>query len=333
MAEIISQLAVNHLPFKAESIHRWKKSSDLPQFLVTLFDQPCVITGPDGVEHHSNYSDYGFYLFDGGIKKMKALAEELSESSLQVYHQNPEKIQKKKHDFLKDDQFGLAAKSVNAWDGITSAMLSESAFVSIYHTLEAGSDLDCSVTLLKSFHYKQAGYCLRAFIENVTLPLYFSQNPDKYELWKQEGFNTPSFRRKKDGLLNQLASQGILTADLAERVGIVYGKLNAFVHNSVSSMIHSGHDAGEWRGLCFKLDEVHKWCGLVSECVEVGILLAKIQTEMWLKTLASKVDVCSICHSENNYDKKQVDSAGKDSMFEFTCKKCGNKWHRRSKQK
>ena len=327
MAEIISQLTMNHLPFKAEAVSRWDENSDLQKFLVALYDQPCVMTGPDGVEHHSNYSDYGSYLFDGGIEKMNAFANELSESSEDVYHQNPDKIHKKKHEFLKDDHFGLAAKSIVAWEAIDSAMLSEDAFVSIYHTLEAGSDLDCSVLLLKSFNYKQAGYCLRAFIENVTLPLYFSQNPDKYELWKNDGFNTPSFRRKSDGLLNQLVSQGVLASDLAERVGLVYGKLNAFVHSSVSSMIHAGHDAGEWRGLCFKLDEVHKWCGLVTECVEVGIRLAKIQTEIWLQTLHSKPDICTICHAENNFESKQIDSVGNEPLFELICKKCGHKWH------
>jgi hypothetical protein len=327
MAEIISQQTVDGLPFKAEAITRWNEDSDLPKFLVALYNQPCVITGPDGVEHDSNYSDYGIYLFDGGLEKMTALAQELTESSVNVHHQNPEKIKKKKHDFMKDDQFGLAAKSIVAWEGIDSALLSESAFVSIYHTLEAGSDLDCSVTLLKSFHYKQAGYCLRAFIENATLPLYFSQNPDKYELWKKDGFNVPPFRRKKDGLLNQLASQKVLTSDLADKVGLIYGKLNAFVHSSVSGMIHSGHDSGEWRGLCFKLDEVHRWCGLVTECVEVGIHLAKIQTEIWLKTLNSKPDICAICHSENNFKSKQVKSAGKEPLFEFVCKKCGHKWY------
>lgn len=333
MAEIISQPTLNHLPFKAEAISRWKRDSDLAKFLVTLFDQPCVITAPDGSEHHSNYSDYGYDLFDGGKDKVNTLAKELSESSVNDYHQNPKKIQSKKHNFLTDAKFGLAAKSIVAWDGIDSATLSEDAFVSIYHTLEAGSDLDCSVTLLKSFHYKQAGYCLRAFIENATLPLYFSQNPEKFELWKKEGFNTPSFRRKNDGLLDQLVSQGVLPADLAGRVGAVYGKLNAFVHSSISSMIHSGHDTGEWRGLCFKLDKVHNWCDLVTECVEVGIQLAKIQTDIWLKTLISNPDICTICHSENNFEKKQVRSAGKDLMFEFICKKCGHKWHRSQSSK
>ena len=100
MAEIISQLTVNHLPFKAEAINCWKKKSDLPKFLVALFDQPCVITGPDGVEHHSDYSDYGFYLFDGGIEKAKTLAKELSESSVNVYHRKPQVNSQEKAQFF-----------------------------------------------------------------------------------------------------------------------------------------------------------------------------------------------------------------------------------------
>jgi len=328
MFEIIPQSALAHLPLKVEAINHWNEKTDLGKFLVTLFDQPCVITAPDGTRHESNYSDYGWSLFEDGCTNMKALAEELSKVSMDVYHQNPKNIHRRKHNFLRDAQFGRAAKSIVAWDGIDNAMLSESAFVSIYHTLEAGTDLDCSVKLLKSHYYKQAGYCLRAFIENATLPLYFSHNPDKYALWKKQGFNIPSFRRKNDGLLDQMVAQDIISTDLAKSAGTIYGKLNAFVHSSVSSMIHSGHDTGEWRGLCFKLDEVHNWCDLVAECVEVGIQLAKIQSDIWLKTLNSNPDICTICHSENNFEKKQVRSADKDPLFEFICKQCGHKWHR-----
>src|SRR6202022_4303629 len=115
-------------------------------------------------------------------------------ASTDLHHQDPKKIQKTPHNFLKDKQFGEAAKAVIAWNAVESAILSESAFVSIYHILEAGCDLDCSVYLAKTHYYKQAGYCLRAFVENVTLPLYFSQNPKHFAAWKKDEFRIPRLR-------------------------------------------------------------------------------------------------------------------------------------------
>lgn len=328
MAKIISQFTLTHLPFKAEPIASWTETSDLGKFLTALFDQPYEMTAPDGTTHESTYAGYGSYLLNYEGNRIKAHAEELSQISENVYHQNPDKIKPRRIDFLNDARFGQAAKSLVAWKGVTGAMLSDGIFVSIYHSLEAETDIDCSIALVKAHYYKQAGYCLRAFLENATLPLYFSQNPDKYAAWKKEQFHVPSFRKKGDGVLDRLVSQKIIGENLGARVGDVYGKLNAYVHSSVASMIHSGHEQGEWRGLCFKIDELYNWCDLLSECVEVGIQLAKIQTDVWLKILNSNPDICTICHTTNNFQKKEIPWKGHGALFEFICNQCGHKWHR-----
>ncbi len=326
MADIISERTVDFLPFKSESITAWKSTGDLGQFLFELFNQPCVITAPDGSRHESNYSSYGEHLFEEGVASVTQLAQELSTASTDVYHQNPKKIRKRKHNFAKDASFGQTAKAIIAWRAVDSAILSESAFVSIYHILEAGSDLDCSVSLAKTHYYKQAGYCLRAFVENVTLPLYFSQNPEHLALWKKEQFRVPRFRGK-DGLLDRLSKQHLLSPELADEVAGIYAKLNAYVHSSIEKMIHKGHDTGEWRGLCFKLDEFQSWASLLAEAVQVGIRIMKIQTDVWLRTLRADPDMCTICHSHNNYTVRRK-SFGVMPLLEFTCKQCGHKWNR-----
>lgn len=324
--DIISERTLEFLPFKSEPISEWIATTDLAEFLFELFNQPSVIIAPDGSEHKSNYSSHGEHLFEEGARSMTKLADQLANASLDVYHQDARKIPKQKHDFLNDACFGQAAKALIAWKGVDSAILSESAFVSIHHILEAGSDLDCSVELAKTHYYKQASYCLRAFTENVTLPLYFSHNPHHLALWKSDQFRVPRFRGK-DGLLDQLSTQHLLSADLADQIGDIYGQLNASVHSSIEQMIHKGHDTGEWRGLSFKLDEFRAWSSLVSESVEAGIRMMKIQTDVWLKTLREDPDMCSICHSHSNYSVKPKSFAG-HSLLEFTCKKCGHKWTR-----
>jgi hypothetical protein len=225
MAEIISTKCVSHLPFTEEPISKWSSEGDLATFLTDLFEQPCVIIAPDGSRHESNYSDYGVYLYDGGVTEMRQLAGELSEVSTEVYHQDPTKREAISRDFLNDLKFGRAAKALIAWKAIDSAILSESAFVSIYHTLEAGSDLDCSVLLLKQHYYKQAGYCLRAFIENITLPLWFALEPMAFNGWKKDEFRVPRFRGN-NGLLKNFAAQNFISETLADQLGSLYGRLN-----------------------------------------------------------------------------------------------------------
>src|ERR1039457_4685456 len=242
MAEVIPQSALAFLPLKAESIKRWKESSDLARFMEALF-------GP-------SYPSHGTDRFWEHLEEIKKLAEDFSIASLDVHHQDQKKIVKKKNEFLGDLKFGKAAKSIIAWKGIDEAMLSDGVFVSIQHTLEATSDLDCSISLVKLHYYKQAGYCLRAFIENITLPLLFSQDPTAYDSWKTAGYRVPRFRGK-DGLLAKLVQSGVLTNTLSARTSTLYDSLNAFVHSSVTCMIHSGHETGNWRGLSFKLDEFY----------------------------------------------------------------------------
>ena len=72
-----------------------------------------MIIAPDGSEHQSNYSSYGEHLFEEGIGNMTELADELANASLDVYHQNERKIQKKKHDFLRDAFLWPGSQSPN----------------------------------------------------------------------------------------------------------------------------------------------------------------------------------------------------------------------------
>ena len=53
----------------------------------------------------------------------------------------------------------------------------------------------------------------------------------------------------------------------------------------------------------------------------------KIQTDVWLKKLREDPNMCTICHSRDNYTVKAKSFAG-HPLLEFTCKKCGNKWTR-----
>lgn len=328
MAEIISTTCVSHLPFIEEAVSEWSSEGDLATFLIDLCDQPCVMIAPDGSRHESNYSDYGVYLFDGGVTEMQQLAEELSDASTEVYHQDPAKRETTPRDFLHDLKFGRAAKALIAWKAVDSAVLSESAFVSIYHTLEAGSDLDCSVQLVKQHYYKQAGYCLRAFIENITLPLWFVAEPEAFAAWNKDDFRVPRFRGK-DGLVRKLVTQHLITDELSKQTDSLYQRLNAYVHSTAGTMIHGGHVSGEWRGLSFKHDAFDEWCDLVAACVEAAIQMVKTQVDAWLTREGADPNLCVICHSISDYSVEENTFAGR-TTYMLRCNRCGHIWHRSS---
>jgi len=116
---VISDQTLEFLPFKSESIDAWTSGTDLNQFLIELFNQPSVITAPDGSKHESNFSHFGAHLFEEGITAMTQLAKEFSEASKHVHHQDPKKIPNTEYDFLKDPHFGRAAKALVACEAWT----------------------------------------------------------------------------------------------------------------------------------------------------------------------------------------------------------------------
>ena len=66
---------------------------------------------------------------------------------------------------------GGALKYAIAWHQLTGSILSESAFSSLPHILEAGLDLECSIDLAMDHYYKQASQILRGFLEGQVLDL------------------------------------------------------------------------------------------------------------------------------------------------------------------
>jgi hypothetical protein len=312
---------LGYLPFRAEPICEWNEDCDLQQFLCDLFDAPSVVYAPDGSKHEGNYRDYGRDLFHQEVPVVTSLAADLTKVSSHDYHQDHARIRGQTHDFMGDPLFGLAAKGVMACKGILSAILSESGFMSLHHILESDSDLDCSLHLLKTHHYKQSGYCLRAFLENSVLPVYFAAHPSDYKSWKQGSLHLPPLRGPK-GLLEVMRGEGLIDASIKEAVSGVYGALNAFVHSSAPAMIHTGHETGNWRGLSFKLDAIHGWCELVAKACDARIRLAERENDHWHQFRSKAPTMCDTCHEKEFI--RAAEKASHHQLWKYQCRKCGS---------
>ena len=234
-------------------------------------------------------------------------------------------------DFRRDPVFGQALKYLSAWDAIVSAIREESSAFSTSHLLEQKTDLECSVSLMEQFYYRQSIQTLRSFLETAVLQLHFCMNEGDFQSWRENKYKVPSMRQKKEGLLWRLRDDGAITADWATRAADLYAELNGFIHGSEAHLIHRGAHVGKWRGHVFKEDDLHEWCDLLSRTVEIGIRFIALTTEQWLQRLRADPEMCFICHGKA-FDETPFFHTGR-RLRKMKCRQCGRVQYRSSKGK
>ncbi len=143
--------------------------------------------------------------------------------------------------FRDDARFGAVAKAAVAWNAVVDAVLSESLFFSVAHTLETRSELDCSVLLAGGLYYKQALRVLRGFLEMAAVHLYLTVRPEQYAGWVRGEFRVPPFRQR---LLRDLLSSGVLSGTLFDNMADMYGILNGAIHGAERRYVNSGTQTG-----------------------------------------------------------------------------------------
>jgi len=333
MREIIPKSILSILPFKNEPIDNWNDQSDLLKFLYVLYDKEFSSLSAAGESNLGTYKSYGKHIFDTGLAKFQ--------STTTIFHQgaissslSPGSTVKKISipDFHKSSEYGLMAKYSVAWDGIVGEILSESAFVSIAHTLESESELNCSILLASNLYYKQAFQVLRGFVETLVLPLFFINNLSSFKQWKEDNFHTPPLRGK-NGMLSKLLSDNQIPIDLATEISSIYGTLNGYIHSSESKLIHKGLFTCKWNGQVFQISDFNEWCISFAKVVNVGIKLSEITISSWLNDSAIYKDpFCSVCHNSENFLIDYEDFAGSQNIL-YHCNVCGNAYRKKTSPK
>lgn len=323
MVEIIPEAVLQHLPFSCKPFSEWGDSTDLLEFLYTLNDVPGEMISSDGTPSTINYRHYGRTIYDQGRESIQTWTTRFA-SSAQKALPAPGAVSQNINipDFSNDLEFSKAAKYLIAWDGVTDAVLSDSAFFSIAHVLESDIDLDCSVHLAASLYYRQALQLLRNFLEDVILPIYFCDNRQAFVDWRDNGCQTPRMRGGK-GLLNNLMGRRILSEDIIKVVSDLYGELNGCIHGSERRLINKGFGSASWMGFVFKYDDFSEWCRYLCISVDLGIRLLRTNVNQWLSSRPSGKVFCDICHNEDEFDSRESESAGK-RYIEYHCRRCGN---------
>ena len=335
--DVLPEDAINRLPFSAEPLLQWGEKSDLLEFLNMLVKSY-------NSEPQDDYFD-GKREFEMWATKFARAA--LEEKSLSRVDKRTVVVP----DFLGDPFFGKVAKYAIAWEQCVAAVLGEDAFYSLAHVLESEEEIKCSILLSSQLYYKQALQVLRSFVEDLVLPIYFCDNPQKFSLWKLDSYRTPKLRGK-GGILEILADdRKIISGAIKDTASDLYGELNGTIHGSEKWLIHAGAHTSSSRGFVFKYDVFCEWGEYLCRTVDLGIRLLKvsyIQTEGLLSpkrhdlALRGKV-LCGGCHNEDDFDEEAIlpkDNvilvrSTSDNFVElddshpgfrcFHCHKCGSK--------
>jgi len=139
---------------------------------------------------------------------------------------------------------------------------------------------------------------------------------------RQNGkFRLPWFRGK-DGLLERLTKEGLISLELKKRTSNIYAKLNSYIHSMERNLIHRGAYKGSYKGFIFDYNYFKIWCNSFSDVVDNGILLLDAHFEQVAKIKKSGI-VCSICHNKTKFDSEEDEFAG-TKYLRLTCKVCKN---------
>ncbi len=319
------------LPFKSEPLTRWGKRSDLAEFRHRYQDDGDVGELP-WADHEGRRDRLG---------QITALADELTRGSVHGYHERrPGKS--RPVNYRRDAAFGGFAKAWEVWEHVDEELLSESGFFSLAHTLEAKTDIDCALVLIRQFFYRQAFICLRTFLEDVLFPLYYLHHPGEFAKWRA-GTNHHLTVRGDDGAVARLLKKGAIDQSLAGRIKTAYGEHNPAVHGHAEAIIHAGIFDRNWQGLSFKREELHDWLVKAKECLEIGLVLIKSTSDDWQALTRSGPMVCDTCHSTDFRIKAWPSKPAKDVeiqfggrliklsapkeprpvLYKYTCRSCG----------
>ncbi len=319
--EIIPAECISVLPFSAESISSWSHTTDLLDFLYKLFDKTGSMMDEAGRVTDVNYRGFGKTCFDEGLERFRLLAADFEKYAKRAKCAPAAQRQRESTpDFLQDEAFGLMAKHAIAWDAIESEVLSESAFFSLAHMLEADSEIECAILLASRLYYKQALQVLRNFLEEVVMDLHFCQNRAELKMWKAGTYRNPPLRGK-DGVLCGLLSSGVISKELCDEIATIYGNLNGSIHGAERQLMHRGLFRGNWSGVVFKYERLREWCNYLSRCVGAGIGVVRITCNLWSKTRPGDRILCAVCHGDD-FELEKHEFAGVPEVT-LRCCVCG----------
>ncbi len=310
--DIVPPYAFAHFPFAAEPVGTWNEDGDLGRFIADLYDVRIGKLDADGTYEVTSSRAQAPDFFEQAHNQafaMRSMFEcDFGEDADAPAHR-------------LEANLGAALKGFAAFDATSSAVLSESAFVSLPHILEGSTDLVCVLQLAALQFYKQATQVLRGFVEGQVVDLHLARHPEQHRRWRNGSYKLPSLRGEQ-GLLKKLERAGALDATLAARIEALYGEMNAFVHGAEPALINSGLFQADHTGHAFREDKFEIWSRHFVEASELGVRLLQAKSVLWARELKLQTDLCETCWEPTLGAGDRFDFGGREHV-KRRCATCG----------
>jgi hypothetical protein len=281
-ANVLPAAVINRLPLTRDGVVRWTTGSDLYSLIADLCCVRTIMVTKEE-ERETDFTTQASDRFSEACASAKRLLKRFAKGpkapAIRILGQDP--------------ILGGALKSIVAWDVVVDALLSESAFPSLPHLLESSSDLQSSAWLASEGFYKQANQVLRGFLEAQVVAVALATDKASFRLWRLGQYPGGPLRGK-NGLLRRLQSNGILEEPLIIRFAALYKELNAEIHGSEGTFIHSGIFAGVHEGHVFRPDRLTQWCSRIIEAVEISLPTLRAEVDRW-QSESRDSSTCNVC--------------------------------------
>ncbi|PSN13732.1 hypothetical protein C7293_14650 [filamentous cyanobacterium CCT1] len=317
------------LNFVDESIDSGFPSNDLIVFLNELYNELLLVLEESG-RHSSPENKTENYIaeknFERGVKFAYDFANRFTELALSS---SPAPAAVERYEpvdsefFFSNKAFGKTLKYLIAWDNLCRNVLSESAYFSQAHLLEARTDINASIEMAISFYYKQSFQILRGFLESSILPVYFCDQPSEFEKWRSNDYRVPAFRGK-NGLLKKMVDSSLISSELCHDFSELYCQLNGSIHGGEKYLVNKGIHSRSWSGLLFKEEDFLDWCETVSRAIALGSKLLFINVNQLKKIRDSSLLMCLTCHNSEDLGIDEF-VFGCKTFKQYSCAVCGHK--------
>lgn len=311
--EHIPRRALDLLPLTPEPVSGWDEGSDVLGFLTALFDQSGTLVTPDGAIVPIEYAAYGAEVLRRERPRLELLARTFTDRARRA-RPAPAAVRQEIDvpSFLDDPRFGRMAKYAVAWEGVQSAVLSESGVFSIPHLLEAATSLDASIQLAVHLSYKHAIQVLRDALDAVAVQLIFCEDPAAFDRWGAGG-PAPSPRERAD----------LIPVELRATMATLYDDLDRYHRGDEAVMIHAGFTRGRWMGRVFQEPYFEAWCEAYARVLDTCIRLLKVHADRWRAKRRTRDFACETCHAGDDFDVVLLQSHP-TPIATYTCRSCGS---------
>ena len=151
------------------------------------------------------------------------------------------------------------------------------------------------------------------------MPLHFCIDRASFREWRDGNYRIPRFRGRNQ-LLEQLVARSLLSEQIANDIGDLYGRLSGSIHNEEEELAFSGVLGGNDLVVGFSIERLHEWADLYATTLDVAIREVIATIDVWDANRPAD-PFCATCHNETEFT-IVAERFGQELYDKSTCTRC-----------